>query len=83
MMLFIRIFEPEMMEPGKPLMRQTILNYFRQMPNFLAKQFMYYGYILEQTEFLIYIVMVPILTRLARELSREYFIRGRYFIAYL
>jgi hypothetical protein len=83
MMLFIRIFEPEMMEPGKPLMRQTILNYVRQLPGFLAKQFMYYGYIYEPTEFIIYIVMVPILTRLAREFPREYFIRGRYLIAYI
>jgi hypothetical protein len=66
MMLCIRIFEPEMYEPGKPLVRQTILNYCRQMPSYLGKQFMYYGCIYEQTEFCIYIFMVPILTALAR-----------------
>jgi hypothetical protein len=66
MMLCIRIFEPEMYEPGKPLGRQTILNYCRQMPSYLGKQFMYYGCIYEQTEFCIYVIMVPILTALAR-----------------
>jgi hypothetical protein len=83
LMLFIRIFEPEMYEPGKPLVRQTLLNYFRQMPHFLGKQLMYYGYIYEQSEFFIYIAMVPILTLLAREIPREYYIRGRYFVAYI
>lgn len=85
LMLCIRIFEPEMNEPGngKPLRRQTILNYCRQMPGYLGKQFMYYGYIYEQEEFFLYIIMVPILTILAREISREYYIRGRYFVAYI
>jgi len=81
--LFIRVFESEINDPGKPLMRLLIINYGRQMASFFCRQLLYYGHIYDKTEFLIYLVMVPVLTFLSRQLPREYYIKYRYFIAYV
>jgi len=81
--LFVRVFEPEINDPGKPLMRRLIVNYGRQMLSFVCRQLLYYGHIYDRTEFLFYMVMVPALTFLSRQLPREYYIKCRYLIAYI
>ena len=73
----LRIAIPEIAENKQPIMKRIAFNYVRHMNLFVGKQLLYFGYMKDWEELLIWIVLVPIFTIAFRKVPRKFFVMTR------
>jgi hypothetical protein len=61
-LLFLRCAIPEIEKHGRAYLTALFFNYMRQLVPFVAKQLLYFGRMRDWDEFLVYLVLVPIVT---------------------